>query len=201
MAMRMLLSLAICLASFKSYAHQTVDGGDAPPELTILKHEVASERTFTSETKGTQSVHGEPMTQIRVKLVPVMFAKVRNNTNKTILGLTWYFILKKDSNVEYFRIRFSSNTEIKGAKTKTLKGVIARWPRTPRSVSVDELKTEVPVPPQERIVISCLLFSDGSFSSLKDWPKEDCHRLVTAERTKGSSAPPPANKRLRLTAR
>jgi len=156
--MRWLLLVTICLAGVKSDAYQAVEGADSPAELTILKHELSFERTLTNS-------------------VQVVLAKVRNNTDKPIVGVTWYFVLNKNSHDEYFRIRFRSQTEIKGEKTKTLKGAVAKWPRLPRAVSVDELKNEIPVPPHERIVVTCLLFADGTFASLKDWPAEDCQRL------------------------
>jgi hypothetical protein len=163
---------------------QTQDAGESPPEVTILKHGYSFEPGFVSAVKpDSQSTHDEPATKIWTKTVIVVSAKVRSNTTKKITGITWYFVLKKSSGEEYFRIRFSSQTEIAGEKTKTLKGTLERWPRGPRrAVSVDELRARPPAPPQERILISCLLFSDGSFSSLKDSPTEDCQGLVSAEK-------------------
>jgi hypothetical protein len=162
---------------------QTQDAGESPPEVTILKHGYSFERGFVSAVKDSQSTDDQPMPQIRTKLVIVVSAKVRNNTTKKITGVTWYFVLKKSSDEEYFRIRFTSHTEIAGEKTKTLKGTLERWPRGPRrAVSVDELKAGPPAPPQERILISCLLFSDGSFSSLKDSSTADCQDLALAEK-------------------
>jgi hypothetical protein len=163
---------------------QTEKAGASPPEVTILKHGLSFERGFVSAVKpDSQSTHDKPMPQIRMTSLIVVSAKVKNNTTKKITGVTWYFVLKKGSDEEYFRIRFTSHTEIAGEKTKTLEETFERWPRGPRrAVSVDELKAGPPAPPQERILISCLLFSDGSSSSLKDSPTADCQDLALAEK-------------------
>jgi hypothetical protein len=185
---RSLVLLVLFLVGVKQCVCQTQDAGESPPEVTILKHGYSFERGFVSAVKpDSQSTHDEPVTKLWTKTVIVVTAKVRSNTTKKITGVTWYFVLKKSSDEEYFRIRFSSHTEIAGGKTKTLKGTLERWPRVPRrAVSVDELKVGPPAPPQERILISCMLFSDGSFSSLKDSPTEDCQGLVSGKRSKRS---------------
>jgi hypothetical protein len=179
---RSLVLLVLCLVGVKQYFYQTEDTQESPPGVTILKYGYSFEKGFVSEVKtDSQSTRDEPMTQIKTNSVIVVSAKVRNNTTKKITGVTWYFILKKSTDEEYFRIRFTSHTEIDGEKAKTVKGTIDRWPRVPRAVGVDELKRGAPPPPQEHILISCLKFSDGSFSSAKDSLTEDCQRLGPSE--------------------
>lgn len=168
-----------CLIGAAPSFSQT-DAGDAPTEVTILKHGWSVDRRFTSKVKARrQSANDESMSQITISSVAVVSVKVRNNTTKTITGVTWYLVLiKASSEEELARMRFSSQTEIKAKKTAMVRGRVERWPRTPRAVTVDELKTEVVGPAKERVQISCLLFADGSFSSLNESSTSDCHSLV-----------------------
>ena len=175
-----LVVVAACLIGAEPSFSQTVDTGDAPPEVTILKHGWSFERSFTSKVKtDPQNANDGSMSQVFMRSVMFVSVKVRNNTTKKITGVTWYLVLiKAGSEEELARMRFSSQTEIKAKKTAMIKGQLQRWPRAPRAVTVDELKTEVVGPAKERVQISCLLFADGSFSSLKESSNSDCHSLV-----------------------
>jgi hypothetical protein len=180
-----LIVAVACLISAQPSFTQTVDAGDAPPEVTILKHGYSFERRFTSKAKADpQNANDESMSQVMLHTAPIVSLKVRNNTTKKITGITWYLVLSKaGSEEEVDRLRFSSHTEIGAKKTATVKGKLTRWPRAPGAVTVDELKTEVVGPPKERVQISCLLFADGSFSSLKESSNSDCQSLVSPPRT------------------
>jgi hypothetical protein len=71
--------------------------------------------------------------------------------------------------------------QIDGGKTKTITGEISELPRGHRrAVTVEELQNPDKTPAQERIVISCVLFADGTFSSLNDASKTDCNQLQAA---------------------
>jgi hypothetical protein len=102
---------------------------------------------------------------------------VRSNTIKHVIGVSWQFIVATPTE-EYFRIPFITAVEIEPSKIGTIKGEIESLPGGhPRAVTVDELEHPDKTPAQERIVISCVLFSDGSSSSLNDADKSDCERL------------------------
>jgi len=97
--------------------------------------------------------------------------------------MVWYFVLHKSADEEYFRVRFVNTTIIEAGKTRTLTGEMDRIPRPPQTVSVDELSKPRPQA-QERIVISCVMFDDGSFSSLNEFTKEDCESLKPIQNSK-----------------
>ena len=149
---------------------------EAPAEVTILKHRFRSEGRFVNETRPNSQTGAMQVLQTSVLTASV---KLRSNTTKNIVGISWYFILQKSVNEEYFRIHFISRIEIQPHRTRTLKEVIKKIPMPPRAVSVDELKNPRQPPAQERIVVNCVLFSDGSFSPLNDSAQKDCKRLTT----------------------
>ena len=102
--------------------------------------------------------------------------------------MTWYFILHKTADEEYFRVRFVNTSIIEAGKTKTITGEmdgIPRPPQTTRVVSIDELSKPHPLA-QERIVISCIMFADGSFSSLNEFTKEDCESPKATRKDKNN---------------
>ena len=148
---------------------------EAPAEVTILKHRFGSEGRFINETRPSSQTGATQVVQTSVLTASV---KLRSNTTKTIVGISWYFILQKSVNEEYFRIHFVSRIEIQPHRTQTLKEDIKRIPMPPRAVSIDELKNQRQPPGQERIVVNCVLFSDGSFSPLNDSAQKDCQRLT-----------------------
>jgi len=117
---------------------------------------------------------------------PAVSLKLKNETTRKIVGIIWYFVLDKTVNEEYFRVRFVDTSTIEAGKTRTLVGEMETIPRPnpqTRVVTADELGKPIP-PPQERIVISCMMFADGSFSSLNEFTKADCESLKSIEKTK-----------------
>ena len=157
---------------------------DSPPEVTILKHEFGISKKFVSETSPNPSIpSGEPSSSLRNRANPAVYLKVKNQAPKKIVSMVWYFVLQKTADEEYFRVRFVDTAIIEAGKTRTLTGEMDRIPRHPQTVSVDELNTPRP-PAQERIVISCIMFEDGSFSALSESTKEDCESLKTIPKSK-----------------
>lgn len=121
-----------------------------------------------------------------MNLNPAVTLKIKNQTTRKIVGMIWYFVLHKTVNEEYFRVRFVYTSTIEAGKTRTLVGEMETIPRPnpqTRVVTVDELGKPIP-PPQERIVISCIMFADGGFSSLNEFTKEDCESLKLIEKIK-----------------
>jgi hypothetical protein len=124
----------------------------------------------------------EPATAARRESVTFVSVTVKSVTTKTIVGVSWYFVLQKGSEEELFRVPFITQAHIESAKTKAIKGELdmaGLLRRHPQTVTVDQLKNPDRTPAHERIVISCLLFSDGTFSPLNDSANQDCQRLVT----------------------
>lgn len=157
---------------------------DSPPEVTILKHHFGVSKKFLSETTpNPSSTSDEPTSRLRTNVNPAVYLKIKNQTSKKIIGMIWYFVLHKSENEEFFRVRFVNTTGIEARKTKTLTGEMDRIPRPPQTVSVDELSRPRPQA-QERIVISCIMFDDGSFSSLNEFTKEDCESLKPIQKSK-----------------
>lgn len=157
---------------------------DSPPEVAILKHEFGISKKFASKTYPNPSnPSGEPLSRLATNVNPAVHLKLKSQTPKRIVGIVWYFVLHKSANEEHFRVRFVDTSPIEAGKTRTLAGEMDRVPRGPQTVSVDELRTP-PQPPQERIVISCIRFDDGSFSSLNEFTKEDCESLKPIQNSK-----------------
>jgi hypothetical protein len=151
----------------------------APPEITILKHAFGGERRFVTEATPQSGRGGEPATRVVSQLVMTVSVKAKSNATKTIVGVSWYFVLEQDANAEYLSIPFITPVDIAARQTKTFKGEIDRLPQHRRAVTVDELKNPIKTP-HERIVITCLIFSDGTFSPLNEAAKRDCRRLQVA---------------------
>jgi hypothetical protein len=150
---------------------------DSPPEVTILKHRFGASKKFASETtQHPSNPTGEPSSRLRTKVNPAVYLELKNQTTKKIIGMIWYFVLHKSENEEFFRVRFVNTTVIEAGKTRTLTGEMNRIPRPPQTVSVDELSKPRPQA-QERIVVSCIMFADGSLSALNEFTKEDCESL------------------------
>ena len=168
---------------------------DSPPEVKILKHRFGASKKFVSETTPNPSnPTGEPSSRLRTKVKPAVYLELKNQTTKKIIGMIWYFVLHKSENEEFFRVRFVNTTVIEAGKSRALTGEMDRMPRPPQTVSVDELNTPRR-PAQERIVISCIMFADGSFSSLNEFTKEDCESLKPIQSSRSRSAPHPPTKR------
>lgn len=160
---------------------------DSPPEVTILEHHFGSSKKAVIDTSpDPQNPSGEPSSRVRTNLNPAVSLKIKNHTTRKIVGMIWYFVLHKTVNEEYFRVRFVNTSTIDAGKTRTLVGEMETIPRpnpNTRVVTADELGKPIP-PPQERIVISCIMFADGSFASLNKFTKEDCESLRSIEKTK-----------------
>jgi hypothetical protein len=160
---------------------------DSPPEVTILEHHFgSSKKPFIDLSPDPANPKGEPSSRVRMSVNPAVTLKIKNQTTRKIVGMIWYFVLHKTANEEYFRVRFVSTSAIEAGKTRTLTGEMETMPRPnsqTRVVTVDELGKPIP-PPQERIVISCIMFADGSFSSLNEFTKEDCESLKSIEKIK-----------------
>lgn len=152
----------------------------APPELTILKHAFGGERRFVTESTPQSERGGEPATRVVSQPVMTVSVKAKSNTAKTIVGVSWYFVFEKDSGEEYFSIPFITPVEIAARQTKTFKTEVKRLPMHRRAVTIDELKNSSKTRAQERIVITCVLFKDGTFSPLNEAAKHDCQRLQVA---------------------
>jgi len=152
----------------------------APPQLTILKHEVRPESKFATESIPASKRGGEPATRVVSQTIMVASIKAKSNAPQTIVGVSWYFVLRKRTGEELFSIPFVTPVQIPAQQTKTFKGEFDHFPTHPRAVTVDELKNPEQNAAQERIVITCVMFSDGTFSPLNDASKRDCERLQTA---------------------
>ena len=151
---------------------------DSPPEVTVLKHSRGFTRKFTTERVPQSENGGEPPTRVVSKSVMTIKADLKSNTTRSVAGISWYFIVQRNPDDVYFRIPFVSPIQIDGGKTKTVTGEIRELPRGHRrAVTVDELQNPDKTPAQERIVISCVLFADGTVSSLNDASKTDCNQL------------------------
>jgi len=148
----------------------------APPELTVLKHAFGGDRRFVTETTPQSERGGEPATRVVSQPTMTVSVKAKSNATKTIVGVSWYFVLAKDAE-EYFSIPFLTPVDIASRQTKTFKGEIKRLPTHRRAVTVDELKNPSKTSAQERIVITCVVFSDGTTSPLNEASKNDCQRL------------------------
>ena len=160
---------------------------DSPPEVTILEHHFgASKKPFIDMSPDPASAKGEPSSRVRMSVNPAVSLKIKNQTTRKIVGIIWYFVLHKTVNEEYFRVRFVSTSTIEAGKTRTLLGEMEKIPSPnpqTRVVTADELGKPIP-PAQERIVISCIMFADGGFSSLNEFTKEDCESLKSIEKIK-----------------
>ena len=157
---------------------------DSPPEVLILKHKFGTSKKLVNEVSSNPSItSGEPSSRLATNVKPAVYLELRNQTTKKIVGMIWYFVLHKSENEEVFRVRFVNTKVIEAGKKKSLTGEMDRIPRGPGTVSVDELSKPRPQA-QERIVISCILFADGSFSSLNEFTKEDCETLKPTQNTK-----------------
>ena len=152
----------------------------APPELTILKHAFGQERRFVTEATPQSEGGGAPATRVVSKPVMTVSVKARSSATKTIVGVSWYFVLAKAADEEYFSTLFITPVEIAARQTKTFKGEIEKLPTHRRAVTVDELKNPSTTPVQERVVITCVLFSDGTSSPLNEAARNDCQRLQVA---------------------
>jgi len=123
---------------------------------------------------------------IRMSVNPAVSLKIKNETTRKIIGMIWYFVLHKTVDEEYFRVRFVDTSTVEAGKTRTLVGEMETIPGPnpqTRVVTVDELGKPIP-PPQERIVIGCIMFADGSFASLNEFTKEDCESLKSIDKIK-----------------
>ena len=177
-----LAAIILSIVSSSTYAQDQAEPKPhvAPSELTILKHSFGSERRFVTESIPESHRGGEPATRVVAQSVMTVSVKAKSNTPKTIIGVSWYFVLaNQNTGQEVFSLPFVTPVDIAAQKTKIFKGQIERLPLPSRAVTVDELKHPVK-PAQERIVITCVMFSDGSLSPLNDASRLDCGRLQTS---------------------
>jgi hypothetical protein len=187
-------AVILCFACSSSYGQDQAERKPhvAPPELTILKHNLGSERRFVNEAMPQSPRGGEPPTRLVSQLVMTVSVKVRSNATKAIVGVSWYFVLTKNSSEDYFSLPFITPTDIPPRGSKTFKVEIERLPGRSRAVTVDELKHPDKGPGRERIVITCVVFSDGTSSPLNGASKRDCRQLEAApeirRKIKNSSA-------------
>jgi hypothetical protein len=175
-------AVVLFLAGSFSYGQNRADPRPhvAPSELTILKHTFDRERRFVTEAIPESQRGGEPATRIVSQPVLMVSVKAKSNTAKSIIGVSWYFVLTRNTGEEEFSIPFTTPVDIASQQTRTFKGEIERLPGRARAVTVDELKNPARLSAQERIVITCVMFSDGTFSPLNDASKSDCGRLQTS---------------------
>jgi hypothetical protein len=174
-------AVVLFLACGVAFGQESTDSQPhvAPPEITILKHAFGGERRFVTEATPQSERGGEPATRVVSQPVMTVSVKAKSNVTKTIIGVSWYFVIEKGANEEYFSIPFITPVDIAARQTKTFKAEINRLPMHRRAVTVDELKNPLKTP-HERIVITCVLFSDGTSSPLNEAAKNDCQRLQVA---------------------
>ena len=149
----------------------------APADLTILKHHFGGERQFVTESTPQSERGGEPATRVVSQAIMTVSVKAKSNSPKTIVGVSWYFVLAKASGEKVFSIPFFTVVDFTSRQTKTFKGEIERLPKYRRAVSVEELKNPDKSPAGERIVVTCVMFADGTSSPLNEASKGDCQRL------------------------
>lgn len=176
-------AVVLCLVGGVSFGQQSNDSPPhaAPPELTILKHSFGSDHRFVTESVPQSDRGGEPATRVVSKGFMSVSVKAKSNTTKRVVGIRWYFILtNQDTGEKLFSIPFNTPVDIASRQTKTFKAEIERLPKPGRAVSVEELKNPVKPAELERIVITCILFSDGTSSPLNEAARPDCQHLQAA---------------------
>ena len=137
-----------------------------------------------TEATPTSASGGEPATRVVTKPTMSVSVKVKSEASQTVAGISWYFAVEQNGE-QYFRIPFITPVEIPAGRTKTFKGEIERLPRRrPHTVTVDELKNPVTAPAHEQVVITCVIFSDGSVSPLNHAAGVDCQRLQSSPEIK-----------------
>ena len=143
--------------------------GNAPPQVTVLEHELRYESRLIHTRRGPLNL-----------LVRMAAMKLRNDSDRKIAAVSWYFVVLKNREEEYFRLPYTSFSAIDPNKSKTLKGFF-RVPRTEQTqtITVDDLKQ----PPRYEsvVIVTCIMFSDGAVSALNDSAKADCDRLRQAK--------------------
>ena len=163
-------------------AQDSTDGPrrESPAELRILNHTLGSDAKFVTEATPTSPNGGEPATRVVTKPIRAVSVRVKSESSRTIAGVSWYFAVERNGE-QYFRIPFITPVEIPAGKTKTFRGEIEEMPRRrPHTVSVDELKNPGNSTAREHVVITCILFSDGTVSPLNDAADADCQRLQSS---------------------
>lgn len=160
---------------------------EAPPELTILKHVFGSARRFTTEAADSKP-GGEPNPHVVSKILLSVSVKATSRASKPIVGVSWNFVfVNKNTGEELFNIPFITPIFLGPQQTKTFKGDFDKdeLPHHPRTVSVDELgKSAAPPAAEERVVITCVMFADGTFSALNDEVRSDCSHLQSSPEIK-----------------
>lgn len=174
-----ILAVVLGIACGTSFGQESTDPQPhvAPPELTILKHTFGAENRFVTESVPQSQRGGEPATRVVSQPVMAVSVRAKSNSTKTIVGVRWYFVLTKNTGEEIFSIPFNTPVDIASQQTKTFKAEIERLPKHPRAVTVEELKDPVKARARERIVITCVLFADGTSSPLTAAARNDCQRL------------------------
>jgi hypothetical protein len=176
-------AVVLCLACGTGMGQEKSDPPPyvAPPEITILKHVFGSDHRFVTEAVPQSKTGGEPATTVVPHSFMSVSVKAKSNANKRVVGVSWYFTVSKNTGEEIFNVPFITPVDIASQQTKTFKGEIERLPRRPQTVTVEELKdpvkTPARIPPLERVVITCVLFADGTSSPLTDAARDDCRRL------------------------
>lgn len=175
-------AVVLCLACGTSLGQENSDPPPhvAPPELTVLKHAFGSDHRFVTEAVPQSARGGEPATRVVSRGFTSVSVKAKNNTTKRVVGISWYFILSKNTGEEVFSIPFITPVDISSKQTRTFTGEIERLPKHQRAVTVEELKNPVKTRAQERIVVTCVLFADGTSSPLTDAARNDCQRLQSS---------------------
>jgi hypothetical protein len=180
-----IISWVLVLAAASSYGQNANPPQYvAPSELTILKHNLNGEHRFVTEATPQSERGGEPATRVVSQQVMTLSVKVRSNTAKPIVGVSWFFVLTKNSKEDYFSLPFVTPVAIGPQNERTFKAEVERLPKHPRTVTVDELRQTGDSPPRERIVITCVAFADGTTSPLNEASKSDCRRLETSPEIK-----------------
>jgi hypothetical protein len=172
----------ILFAGSSSYGQGDADSPQyaAPSDLTILKHHFGGERRFVTESTPQSERGGEPATRVVSHSVMTVSVKAKSNSPKNIVGLSWYFVLAKASGERVFSVPFFTEVDLTSRQTKTFKAEIERLPKHPQAISVEELENPDKGPARERIVVTCVMFADGTTSPLNEASKVDCQRLQTS---------------------
>ena len=144
------------------------NGTTGPPPSTVRGPERREPRNKRPDPRTTESSNGvtSPSERINTYFYRI---KVLNNGSKAIAAIDWEYQFATDD-IEPSRHRFQSFQRIKPGSSSTLTGE-SRVP--PSRVISASSKSEV----NSRIVVHCVLYSDGSASWRDTGSEADCQSI------------------------
>jgi hypothetical protein len=106
----------------------------------------------------------------------VYSVKIKNEGKKAITGVAWeYLVTDPADNSELSRHRFWTWEKVGSTKSKTLEG---RSPSPPSNiVSVAGLQKDKRSPYLEKVILKCVMYSDGTTWTSAESTEHDCQRL------------------------